>query len=64
MNQLLLSQMFFFAVVIIATILFFIIVFFYAVILLVKGYIDIAAIIFIYLHCNTFNSKYENRILC
>lgn len=44
--------------------LFFIIVFLYAVILLVKGYIDIAAIIFIYLHCNTFNSKYENRILC
>ena len=43
---------------------FFFTVFFYALILLIKGYIDVASLIFIYLHYKSLNSKYENRILC
>jgi len=39
-------------------------VFFYALILLIKGYIDVASLIFIYLHYKSLDSKYENRILC
>ena len=37
---------------------------FYALILLIKGYIDVASLIFIYLHYKSLDSKYENRILC
>lgn len=44
--------------------LFFITIFLYAVILLIKGYIDIAAMIFIYLHYKPSDSNYENRVLC
>lgn len=43
---------------------FFFTVFFYALILLIKGYIDVASLIFIYLHYKSLDSKYENRILC
>ena len=43
---------------------FFFKVFFYALILLIKGYIDVASLIFIYLHYKSLDSKYENRILC
>ena len=43
---------------------FFFTVFFYALILLIKGYIDDASLIFIYLHYKSLDSKYENRILC
>lgn len=43
---------------------FFFTVFFYALILLIKGYIDVALLIFIYLHYKSLDSKYENRILC
>ena len=40
---------------------FFFTVFFYALILLIKGYIDVASLIFIYLHYKSLDSKYENR---
>lgn len=43
---------------------FFFTVFFYALILLIKRYIDVASLIFIYLHYKSLDSKYENRILC
>ena len=43
---------------------FFFTVFFYDLILLIKGYIDVASLIFIYLHYKSLDSKYENRILC
>ena len=43
---------------------FFFTVLFYALILLIKGYIDVASLIFIYLHYKSLDSKYENRILC
>lgn len=43
---------------------FFFTVFFYALILLIKGYIDVASLIFIYLYYKSLDSKYENRILC
>ena len=43
---------------------FFFTVFFYALILLIKVYIDVASLIFIYLHYKSLDSKYENRILC
>lgn len=43
---------------------FFFTVFFYALILLIKGCIDVASLIFIYLHYKSLDSKYENRILC
>ena len=43
---------------------FFFTVFFYALILLIKGYVDVASLIFIYLHYKSLDSKYENRILC
>lgn len=43
---------------------FFFTVFFYALILLIKGYIDVASLIFIYSHYKSLDSKYENRILC
>ena len=43
---------------------FFFTVFFYALILLIKGYIDVASLIFIYLHYKSLDSKYEIRILC
>ena len=43
---------------------FFFTVFIYALILLIKGYIDVASLIFIYLHYKSLDSKYENRILC
>ena len=43
---------------------FFFTVFFYALILLIKGYIDVASLIFIYLHYKSLDSTYENRILC
>lgn len=43
---------------------FFFTVFFYALILLIKGYIDVASLMFIYLHYKSLDSKYENRILC
>ena len=43
---------------------FFFTVFFYALILLIKVYIDVASLIFIYLHYKSLDSKYENLILC
>lgn len=43
---------------------FFFMMFFYALILLIKGYIDVVSLIFIYLHYKSLDSKYENRILC